>query len=238
MEPSNKKIIGVLPVGGNAVRLGLPGCLSKCMLPQAGQDKYIPVVCHTIQKMKEAGATEIYFIHAKGEYKSDITGYFDETGYFHIQQRKDNFANTLLSSIHHYLDKDLDKDTRILYGLPDTVYVENPYRELAKGQGVTMALFEAENELKVDRLNTDKGGEDFDIKSSKKETNSTYFWGSFALDFKDLSAMIESKRSEADSEIGKVLNKFGNKIYYYYGHYLDLGIWSNMNKYWQENKSL
>ncbi len=233
----DKKIIGILPVGGNAVRLGLPGCLSKCMLPQAGQDKYIPVVCHTIQKMKEAGATEIYFIHAKGEYKGDIIEYFDEPGYFHIQQRKDNFANTLLASIHYYLDKELDKDTRILYGLPDTVYVENPFIELVKNTGISCAMFEAEDSLKVDRILTLGDRQFFDVKSLKTVMNEKWFWGCFALDFPDLLRMIKDNEITQYPEIGEVLSK-NEKKYYYYGYYLDLGIWNNMNKYWMENKLL
>ncbi len=231
MPTENKKIIGVLPVGGNAVRLGLPSGLSKSMLPQAGKDTYIPVICHTIQKMQEAGATEIYFIHAKNDYKKDIVEWFNEDGYWHIQQRKDNFANTLLSSIHHYLDK--NQDYRILYGLPDTIFEDNPYISLAGEKGLAVALFEAEDTLKVDRLIADDTRRIFEIKSVKTNSNEKWFWGCFALDSADLTIMIKDNAVINDSEIGLILNGY-QKHTYYFGQYLDLGIWSNMNKYWSK----
>ncbi len=229
MPIENKKIIGVLPVGGNAVRLGLPSGLSKSMLPQAGKDTYIPVICHTIQKMQEAGATEIYFVHAKDDYKKDIVEWFNEDGYWHIQQRKDNFANTLLNSIHHYLDK--NQDYRILYGLPDTIFNGNPYVELVQEKGISAALFESEDLLKVDRLIKQDGREVFDVKSIKKDSNSKWFWGCFALDSTDLSVMITDNEVNLDTEIGSILSRYRKNLYFY-GKYLDLGIWENMNKYW------
>lgn len=236
---NKKKIIGVLPVGGNAVRLGLPASLSKPMLPQARKDKYIPVICHSIEKMKKAGATEIYLIHAKGEYRNDIVEYFNESGYHHLQQRKDNFANSLLTSISFYYDGQEDGTTRILFGLPDTVYNDNPYLDLVEDNGVSIALFKADDELKVDRLRTGSWAVDesgFDVKSSKKDNNSQFFWGCFALDSQDLTDMINNNKIRNLSEIGEVLNRVDGKKYYYYNNYLDLGIWSNMNKYWSENK--
>ncbi len=227
----NKKIIGVLPVGGNAIRLGLPSSLSKPMLPQARQDRYIPVICHTIEKMKAAGATEIYLIHGTEGYKEDIVEWFNEHEYHHLLQRKPNFANTLLNSIDFYYDGKEDGQTRILFGLPDTVFEGNPYLDLVNETGIAVALFDAEDSLKVDRVLRQDGRHVFDVKSVKTSYNTKWFWGCFALDSTDLSVMIKDNEIYRDSEIGAILSRYQKSIWYY-GKYLDLGIWDNMNRYW------
>jgi glucose-1-phosphate thymidylyltransferase len=54
-------IYGLIPIGGKGTRLGLP--FSKEMLPQAGVLFYKPIVSHVTEKMMQAGADRIIFVH-------------------------------------------------------------------------------------------------------------------------------------------------------------------------------
>ena len=219
-------IIGLIPVGGKGVRLGLP--YSKEMLPQKSYDFYNPVINHLVEKMELAGAEQIVFVHGL-EYKEDIVNHFDDDSfgdfpkYVHIRQSSVGFANVISDFWNQVETHDGDK---VIFGLPDSVFNVNPFVEMINEPGIVAGLFTTEPNTKVDRLR----GELFEIKAPKTEFNSDWFWGVLKFDIENITKMVEDEIFDNVSEIGDILNYYGFKTING-DKYLDLGTWSGYNKY-------
>lgn len=223
-------IYGLIPVGGKGKRLSLP--FSKEMLPQKGYNYYNPILNHLVEKMIKAGAGEIYFIHGD-TYKEDIVSYFKENKHKHILQEKIGFA-MVLKTFYDNLEKKLDKNDQILFGLPDVYFEGNPFPCLLEEYGLVCGLFKTNDFTKVDRLiiNTNK----FDVKSIKTYNNSDYFWGVLKFDKENLDFIIQNTNFETTQEIGHILNNSIDKKFCYYGKYIDIGTWENLNIYWSNSE--
>ncbi len=219
-------IYGLIPVGGKGLRLGLP--YSKVMLPQKNYDFFNPVVNHLVEKMELAGAKKIYFVHGS-EFKKDICDYFNEECYVHILQERLGFANVIYDFVNHAL---LEKHDKILFGLPDTVFDENPFVEMINISGIVCGLFTTNKLSKVDRLNQEKP--QFQVKTAKNEHNSDWFWGILKFDSANLMRMVADRVFDTYSEIGVILNLYPNQ-HVYGKSYLDLGTWENYNRYLTES---
>lgn len=217
-------IYGLLPVGGKGVRLSLP--YSKEMLPQKNYDYFNPVINHTVEKMELAGADKVVFVHGL-EFKEDIRRHFDGDGYIHIRQERPGFASVLLDFWDFVRPAPSD---RVIFGLPDSVYDGNPFVEMLHRPGVVCGLFTTDDDTKVDRL-CDDGG--FQVKSSRSETNSQYFWGVLKFDARDIATMADEREFDRTSEIGDILNRC-EKTFVMASSYLDLGTWANYNRYLHE----
>ena len=215
-------IVGLIPVGGKGLRMGLPFC--KELLPQKGFDYYNPLINHTVSKMVEAGAEQIYFVHGS-DFKQEIVDLYSDHKMFHIKQTILGFANVLKDFMDNCHPKDDDK---ILFGLPDSVYEGNLFKQMVKIDGIVCGLFTCDPYTKVDRL--DKDGIYFQIKTQKNESNQKWFWGCIKFDGLDLKHIIERKLLEHCAEIGDILNK-DLKTYVYGDSYIDLGTWPNYNRY-------
>jgi len=217
-------IYGVIPVGGKGTRLGLP--YSKEMLPQKNFDYYNPVINHIVDKMLMAGATLIIFVHGK-EYKKDITDYFMSPQHKHILQENLGFANVLRDAQSAI---GLNPTDKILFGLPDSVFDDNPFIEMIQKPGIVCGLFTTNNYSKVDRLSALSDTKSFQVKSRKTDANMEWFWGILKFDGSNILKMMEDEAFDRYTEIGHILNMYdwecmhGNR-------YLDLGTWMNYNRY-------
>lgn len=213
---------GLLAVGGKGTRLGLP--FSKEMLPQKGYDYYNPLINHTIEKMLLAGAEKIVFVHGD-KFKDDIKNYFTDDKYIHICQKNIGFARVIEDFYNQITPKD---DDIIYFGLPDTVYEDNPFIFLGLTKGIVCGLFTTEKHVKVDRLS--KNSTLFQIKTEKNESNQDLFWGVLKFDGVNIKLMIEKDLFSKYSEIGHILNEFENK-HLIFDNFLDCGIWENFHIY-------
>lgn len=219
-------IYGLIPVGGKGTRLSLP--YSKEMLPQKNYDYFNPVINHIVEKMELAGAEKIVFVHGL-EYKQDVCGYFNDSKYIHIKQETTGFANVIED---FYLNiKPQDKD-RVLFGLPDSVFDKNPFIEMLHLPGIVCGLFTTDKHSKVDRL--DVRGESFQVKVERTDDNSSRFWGVLKFDGKNISDIVNNGDLKETSEIGHILNKYKKQFVKGYD-YLDLGTWTNYNKYMSDS---
>lgn len=216
-------IYGVIPVGGKGTRLGLP--YSKEMLPQKNYDHYNPIMNHVVEKMKMAGAKKIVFVHGS-EFKRDVLEYFNDLEmHAHIMQDHLGFANVLRDAYNVLVTKD---DDQLLFGLPDSVFDDNPFIEMIQKPGIVCGLFTTNSYSKVDRLSVE--GQHFQVKTKKTDQNYEWFWGILKFDAQDVAKMIEDDAFERYSEIGHILNMY--KFSVMHGRsYLDLGTWMNYNRY-------
>lgn len=233
-------IYGVIPVGGEGKRLGLP--FSKEVFPKMGIEHYEPMMHTIVEKMLEAGASEIVFVHGK-ELKQDIVKYYDDEIYQHICQKTVSFSGVLKDAYYSILPLDSDK---ILFGLPDTMFTGNPFIDsLLLKNIVCCAFYASDNSLKVDRLKTLNSNTVFDVKNVKTEQNSELFWGCLKFDAENILDMINSGLFDKTNEIGELINLYfkdpQNKskvtisILSPNVYFLDVGTWKNLNKYCAEN---
>lgn len=219
-------IIGLIPVGGKGVRLGLP--YAKEMLPQKNYDHYNPVINHLVEKMELAGAKQIVFVHGL-EYKQDIVDFYrdelwvNHSKYVHITQDKLGFANVISEFYDKVETHDGDK---VIFGLPDSVFNVNPFIEMINEKGIVAGLFTTEPYAKVDRLSQGK----FQVKTAKTESNEDWFWGVLKFDIDDIVQMSEDNIFETYSEIGDIVNHYGFTTIKG-DKYIDLGTWTGYNRY-------
>lgn len=223
-------IIGLIPVGGKGVRLGLP--YAKEMLPQKNYDHFNPVINHLVEKMELAGAKQIVFVHGL-EYKQDIVEFYHDelwvnhSKYVHITQDKLGFANVISAFFDNVDTHDGDK---VIFGLPDSVFNVNPFVEMINEKGIVAGLFTTEPFSKVDRLSNGK----FQVKSAKNDSNEDWFWGVLKFDIDDIAKMYEDNIFDKYTEIGDIVNHYGFKTVKG-DKYLDLGTWAGYNKYLTSN---
>lgn len=217
-------IYGLIPIGGQGSRLGLP--FSKELLPQKNFNYYNPVGNHVISKMKSAGADKIYFIHGL-DFKQDVMTYFHNENYHHVRQNKLGVTNVLADFYQHAQPNDNDK---ILFGLPDTVFSGNTFRNMLNIDGIVCTLFIIDDNSKVDRLSIN--GTEFQVKASKSVNNMNMAWGTIKFDGIDIKNIINDRI--LDLEIGDILNLYPN-IKIYGKEYFDLGTWISYNNYIMSN---
>ena len=218
-------IYGLIPVGGKGTRLGLP--FSKEMLPQKGFDYYNPIINHVVEKMQLAGASKIVFVHGY-KFKKDVLVHFNKDEHIHVMQQKLGFANV----IHDlYTSQDLKDDDKILFGLPDSVFDQNPFVKMLQSSGIVCGLFKTTKNSKVDRLQDNK----FLVKSVKTQETSDWFWGILKFDGVDIRNLITSNAFDTYSEIGDILNTSDDLKFVHGERYLDLGTWNNYNRYLTDN---
>lgn len=215
-------IYGLIPIGGKGTRLGLP--YSKEMLPQKNFDYFNPLVNHIVEKMKLAGAEKIYFVHGK-EFKKDVQEYFSKENFVHILQDNLGFANVILD---FYNKSDIKDDDKVIFGLPDSIFEENPFIELIGKKGIVTGLFVTDSTSCVDRLNIEE--KNFQIKTSKSKENLDVFWGILKFDGTNIKTMVEDGVFKLHTEIGDILNLY-EKTHIRCKSYLDLGTWKNYNRY-------
>lgn len=219
-------ILGIIPVGGVGLRLGLP--FSKEMLPQKNYDYYNPIINHLVQKMELAGAAKIFFIHGS-EIKTDIAKFFNSDKHIHIKQHNLGFARVFEPFCNYLLEQDITTG-EVIFGLPDAYFDGNPFLPLLRNKNsLVCALFQTNDSTKVDRLNKEGN---FDIKSVKTSTNQRWFWGAFKVSLKKLLSWHSKIDYNKTKEIGEILNS-EKKSFVYLKEYLDLGTWDNLNIYWQ-----
>lgn len=219
---------GLIPVGGKGTRLSLP--YSKEMLPQKNYDYYNPIINHLVQKMLLAGANIIVFIHGS-EFKQDVKNYFIDDNYIHILQKNIGFANVIKD---FYENLNIKDDDKILFGLPDSVFDKNIFIKMIHEPGIVCGLFTTNKHSKVDRLNIEKNK--FQVKIEKTDFNLDWFWGTIKFDGLNIKNMIQKNMFESYKEIGDILNNY--TVSYVYGeNYLDLGTWTNYNKYLSNNNN-
>lgn len=214
-------IYGLLPVGGKGKRLGLP--FSKEMLPQRSTLSYFPIIDLSVKKMKDAGASKIIFVHGS-DIKKDIQDYYPDG--IHIKQINIGFANVLKDFYEQISPNDFDK---VLFGLPDSIFSENPFVKMVDESGIVCGLFKTAAETKVDRLSID--GRYFYIKSPKTDENQDWFWGVIKMDGINIRKMVDDGIFEKTSEIGYILNSY-DKTFVKSSDYIDTGTWIDLNLYW------
>jgi glucose-1-phosphate thymidylyltransferase len=222
-------IYGLIPVGGKGTRLGLP--YSKEMLPQKNFYHFNPVCNHIVKKMELAGASKIYFVHGF-EFKKDLKEFFNESNYIHILQNTIGFANVIKDFYDEV--KDLKDEDRIIFGLPDSIFNENPFVEMLNKKGIVCGLFTTNKISKVDRLEIKQNK--FQIKVSKNDGNKDQFWGILKFDGLCIKKMIQDKVFDKFNEIGEILNLY-NFDYVIGNSYLDIGTWQNYNRYLTDTKN-
>lgn len=223
-------IYGLIPIGGKGKRLGLP--FSKEMLPQKGFSFYNPVLDHMVSKMKEAGADLIVFVHGE-EYKKDVTEHYKGLNYVHIKQSQPSFAGCLKDFYEHVQPT---RDSKILFGLPDSIFEGNLFINALTQPGLVCGLFKTLDSTKVDRLShaSSNGVNEpfFYVKSVRSEDASEWFWGVIKFTGDDIRLMIDDGMFERYTEVGDILNRYPKRLVWG-GSYIDLGTWENLNEYWK-----
>lgn len=217
-------IYGLIPIGGKGLRMGLP--YSKEMLPQKNFIYYNPIVNHTVAKMLSANVDIVVFVHGK-KYKKDVKNFFQDDNCIHIKQTNERFGGVLYDFYNKISVKDSDQ---IVFGLPDSVYERNPFKELLNHPNIVAGLFKADDYNLVDRLWHGK----FQVKSPKTSENEQWFWGVLKFDGSDIKQMIVDHQFDKHTEIGAILNDYKFHCTYY-NKYFDLGTWKGYNDYLKSN---
>ena len=119
-----------------------------------------------------------------------------------------------------------DDHDQIVFGLPDTIYQGNPFKELLTHPNIVAGLFQASDYSLVDRLWHGK----FQVKSPKTNENEVWFWGTLKFDGADIKKMIDDKQFNKHTEIGSILNEYDFRCAYF-NKYFDLGTWKGYNDY-------
>ena len=196
------------------------------MLPQKNFYHFNPICNHIVKKMELAGASSVYFVHGS-EFKKDIKDFFcDPKKYIHILQNEIRFSNVIKDFYKNV--SGLNEEDKIIFGLPDSVFNENPFVEMLNKSGTVCGLFNTNRTSKVDRL--EMNGGKFQIKVLKTNENQDKFWGVLKFDSSCIKRMIEDKAFDDFSEIGEIINLYpfscvnGDS-------YLDIGTWQNYNIY-------
>lgn len=215
-------IYGLIPIGGKGTRLSLP--FAKEMLPQKNYDHYNPVVNHVVEKMLLAGAQCIVFVHGT-EFKQTVVDYFSHSQYKHLKQSTTGFANVIRDFRQH---TDVDPQDQVLFGLPDSVFDQNPFVEMLHIKGIVCGLFVTTPQTAVDRLTDTQ--DQFDVKAKKTNHNQDWFWGILKFDGINIDQMIADDMFEKHVEIGHILNHYPKSLVYGQS-YLDLGTWPSYNRY-------
>lgn len=215
-------IYGIIPIGGKGTRLSLP--FAKEMLPQKNYDYYNPVVNHVVEKMLLAGAKIIVFVHGT-EFKQSVLEYFSHSQYKHIKQITVGFAN-VIKDFRQQME--LNDEDQVLFGLPDSVFDQNPFVEMLHTKGIVCGLFVTTPQTAVDRLTNDK--KQFDVKSKKTADNLDWFWGILKFDIANIDQMIRDQMFDKYKEIGHIINHYQCSMIYG-NNYLDLGTWPSYNRY-------
>jgi hypothetical protein len=215
-------IYGLLPVGGKGMRLALP--FPKELLPQKGFNRYNPIINHVVGKMEDAGAERIVFVHGE-EFKEGIRSHYSGPNYIHIKQTKPGFAMVLKDFVDAIPLKDEDI---VLFGLPDSIFEGNPFRDMVLKDGIVCGLFFSDPYAKVDRLS--KTEPVFQVKTAKHDDNQNWFWGVLKFGSTDLKRIMFDRMLEQHTEIGDILNHYP-KSFVHGDTYLDLGTWYSYNRY-------
>ncbi len=215
-------IYGIIPVGGKGTRLGLP--FPKEMLPQVGINLYEPIINVVVNKMLEAGAEQIYFVHGIAK-KQLIVDYFCDSKYIHIEQSKEIFSMAIEDFYKVALPSESDK---ILFGMGDTVFLDNPYVDMLQISGIVCGLFESQDTEVTDRFFVHN--KIFDVKQVKTVLNTNQHWGILKFDSKDIQNIINSNLFEQYPEVGDIINKYSMSCVYGKG-YIDIGTWKDFNRY-------
>lgn len=220
-------IYGILPVGGEGKRLGLP--YPKGLLPIKGLDHYQPIINCSVKYMLQAGAEIIIFTHDK-QFKRQIKEYFNGDKYIHLlnpSQRSVNFCKSLLVPIQNGIGIQGDV---FLFGLPDTLFDYNVYLQMKDIEGIVCGVFLAQDdELKVDRMQNGQ----FKVKSTFIQSNSKLFWGCLKFDYIDIISYKEKLERNNLKDVGYVLNKLNFTCIKTDSEYIDLGTWKDVNYYYQ-----
>jgi adenylate cyclase class IV len=108
------------------------------------------------------------------------------------------------------------------------VFDRNPFVEMLYLPGIVCGLFQTDRHTKVDRL--DSTGKNFQVKVKQSKDNSEWFWGVLKFDTENIQTIINNCDLDKYSEIGNILNQY-QKQFVNGNNYLDLGTWTDYNKY-------
>lgn len=184
---SREEVVGVIPAGGHATRLGPLPC-SKELYPigftKADQEQGLrpKVACHyTLEKMRAAGITEAYIV--LGEGKWDIPAYLRDGAIVGIH------LAYLTLGIPYGAPYSLDqaypfvRKMTVALGFGDILFhVEDAYSrvldKLAQGNSdLVLGIFPADRPDKVDMVKLSDKNEITEIVVKPSETDLCYTWG-------------------------------------------------------------
>lgn len=180
-----KDVIGLLPAGGQAARLGLLPC-SKEIFPvgfehNEGMDRRPKAVClYTLDAMRAAGITTAYVIVQPGKW--DILAYLGDghIADMHIAFRTVHVPDGMpftLDQAYPFV-----QNARVALGLPDTIFrPQDAFARLLERQTVTNAdvvlgLFPAENPARSDMVDYDEEYRVRRIRIKQAGTALDYAW--------------------------------------------------------------
>lgn len=205
--------VAIIPVGGKAVRLGLP--YSKSMLPQKDFDYYNPIINHCITNLHNTNVDLIVFGHGL-TFAHDIKEFYPD--HHHILEKLPD-SDGGIELINNVADQ--YPAGQYIFCLPDTISTVNNYLSLLDFPGTVCGMYNISDNLRGDRL-LDNGK--FDIKSLKNKNNSTNVWGTIKFDRNTLI------KNPIDREIGEWLN-LNNFTTVDLGSMIDIGTWAGYNHY-------
>lgn len=178
------EVVGLIPAAGKGLRLGLP--YPKELYPIIRNNRYKPVVQHTLENMTAAGISHVVFVI--NETKHQLLGYFGDGRRFncHIsyvvqeQEGQDEDASPGLSQA---LDAGyhLTQGKTVAFGMADTIIQPvdafgHMMRALRPGDDVVLALFETDEPEKFGMVDwTD--GLVRRIIDKPETTDLCYMWG-------------------------------------------------------------
>jgi glucose-1-phosphate thymidylyltransferase len=180
------RLVGLLPAGGRATRLGPLPC-SKEIFPigfKAGQPggkmQSAVAAAGLLESMHLAGAKAAYFILRQGKW--DIPAYFGHGG-----QLKMPLAYLIMDQPHgapYTLDQAYPfiENATILFGFPDILFhpkdafVRLLERQSETSANIVLGVFKADTPSKMDMLVLDGKGRVMDIVIKPAETKLTHTW--------------------------------------------------------------
>jgi glucose-1-phosphate thymidylyltransferase len=184
--PICEEIVGLIPAGGQARRLGALPC-SKELYPvgvrKTEHEGVLPkVACHyTLEKMRAAGITQIYIVLKEGKW--DIPSYFRDGAIADVHLAYLTLG--LPFGVPYTLDQAYPFVHRktVALGFADILFhVEDAYGRLLEkltqdSTDVILGLFPADRPDKVDMVNLDNNGTIIGIVVKPNQTDLHYTWG-------------------------------------------------------------
>ena len=254
MEPRDASIIGIIPAGGVASRLGHLPC-SKELLPIPCHSEHpIPVGTFLINNLKRAGASQINWVIRKGKW--DIPQYygsgrsFDIPMCYNIMEYPHGPPFTINESYSNIRGK------IVLLGFPDILIDHpNPFvpliNEIRQGNfEVTLGIVHCEDPKKIDVVEMNDDGEITKIipKPKTDVNKQAWIWAAWSPRFTEfLHHVIEEKVESIKSNesiqkevkelhVGDVMQQFINAggkvkgIKFQETRFLDIGTTSGWKK--------
>jgi glucose-1-phosphate thymidylyltransferase len=206
------RIWGIVPAAGIGSRIQ-PLAFSKELLPvgsrmDAGRERPRAVGEYLVERMMNAGATQICFVVSPG--KADIMQYFGgrigpTAMCYAVQSNPSGLCDALFTALPFISPED-----EVLIGLPDTIWFPADGFRLLPPTKFSFLLFPVSRPELFDAVRCADDGSVLEVQVKHAQPSSHWVWGAFRLPGRTLMALYElwCNRNPRDEYFGTLVNAY------------------------------